>query len=81
MENALINALSGLGFSSESLVMFVLIGMNLKYQIAKHLNFDIFETCFHNDFLIYLDTFFQHQQTARNNTASGISSVSCSLVI
>ncbi|EGQ8413942.1 hypothetical protein LHO93_001244 [Vibrio parahaemolyticus] len=34
MENALINALSGLGFSSESLVMFVLIGMNLKYQIA-----------------------------------------------
>ncbi|EPP2131024.1 hypothetical protein ACUNB4_003895 [Vibrio alginolyticus] len=34
MENALISALSGLGFSSESLVMFVLIGMNLKYQIA-----------------------------------------------
>ncbi|EMC8461151.1 hypothetical protein VYH28_000536 [Vibrio alginolyticus] len=34
MENALINALSGLGFSSESLVTFVLIGMNLKYQIA-----------------------------------------------
>ncbi|KOY43472.1 hypothetical protein ACX03_21895 [Vibrio parahaemolyticus] len=34
MENALINALSGLGFSFESLVMFVLIGMNLKYQIA-----------------------------------------------
>ncbi|TOE93716.1 hypothetical protein CGJ35_24385, partial [Vibrio parahaemolyticus] len=25
---------SGLGFSSESLVMFALMGMNLKYQIA-----------------------------------------------
>ncbi|MFW9656680.1 hypothetical protein V3H38_04385 [Vibrio parahaemolyticus] len=34
METALVNALSGLGFSSESLVMFALMGMNLKYQIA-----------------------------------------------
>ncbi|AQW60511.1 hypothetical protein [Vibrio owensii] len=34
MEAALVNALSGLGFSSESLVMFALMGMNLKYQIA-----------------------------------------------
>ena len=34
MESVLVNALAGLGFSSESLVMFVLIGMNLKYQIA-----------------------------------------------
>ncbi len=34
METALGNALSGLGFSSESLVMFALMGMNLKYQIS-----------------------------------------------
>lgn len=34
MESALVNALSGLGFSSESLVLFALMGMNLKYQIA-----------------------------------------------
>ncbi|TNY58438.1 hypothetical protein [Vibrio parahaemolyticus] len=34
METALVNALSGLGFSSESLVMFALMGINLKYQIA-----------------------------------------------
>ncbi|TOC20807.1 hypothetical protein CGJ90_19725 [Vibrio parahaemolyticus] len=34
MEAALVNALSGLGFSSESLVLFALMGMNLKYQIA-----------------------------------------------
>ena len=34
METALVNALSGLGFSSESLVMFALMGMNLKYQIS-----------------------------------------------
>ncbi|MFQ0976133.1 hypothetical protein [Vibrio campbellii] len=34
MEIALVNALSGLGFLSESLVMFALMGMNLKYQIA-----------------------------------------------
>ncbi|MFH0287321.1 hypothetical protein ACGRSR_06670 [Vibrio owensii] len=34
METALVNALSGLGFSSESLVMFTLMGMNLKYQIS-----------------------------------------------
>ncbi|HGS5596603.1 TPA: hypothetical protein ACMDVU_003228 [Vibrio parahaemolyticus] len=34
METALVNALSGLGFSSESLVLFALMGINLKYQIA-----------------------------------------------
>ncbi|MFW1712304.1 hypothetical protein [Vibrio parahaemolyticus] len=34
METALVNALSGLGFSSESLVLFALMGMNLKYQIS-----------------------------------------------
>ena len=34
METALVNAFSGLRFSSESLVMFALMGMNLKYQIA-----------------------------------------------
>ncbi|EGR1699940.1 hypothetical protein HYN73_00740 [Vibrio parahaemolyticus] len=34
MESALANALSGLGFSSESIVMFALMAMNLKYQIA-----------------------------------------------
>ncbi|HCE4562125.1 hypothetical protein CGG79_16195 [Vibrio parahaemolyticus] len=34
MESALVNALSGLGFSSESLVLFALMGINLKYQIA-----------------------------------------------
>ncbi|KIF49526.1 hypothetical protein M445_01450 [Vibrio owensii 47666-1] len=34
METALVNALSGQRFSSESLVMFALMGMNLKYQIA-----------------------------------------------
>ncbi len=34
MESAIINALSGLGFSSESLVFFGLMGMNLRYQIA-----------------------------------------------
>ncbi len=34
MESAIINALSGLGFSSESLVLFGLMGMNLRYQIA-----------------------------------------------
>ncbi|EJC1076387.1 hypothetical protein Q6U62_000274 [Vibrio parahaemolyticus] len=33
METALVNALSGLGFSSESLVLFALMGINLKYQI------------------------------------------------
>ncbi|ENV4251225.1 hypothetical protein ACFJ88_002419 [Vibrio parahaemolyticus] len=33
MEAALVNALSGLGFSSESLVLFALMGINLKYQI------------------------------------------------
>ncbi|MCE7732070.1 hypothetical protein [Vibrio campbellii] len=34
METALVKALSGLFFSSESLVMFAMTGMNLKYQIA-----------------------------------------------
>ncbi len=34
MESALVNALSGLGFSSESVVMFFLMAVNLKYQIS-----------------------------------------------
>ncbi|CAE6939467.1 hypothetical protein [Vibrio sp. B1FLJ16] len=32
MESALVNALAGLGLSSESLVLFALMGMNLKNQ-------------------------------------------------
>lgn len=34
MESALVNALSGLRFSSELIVTFALMGMNFKYQIA-----------------------------------------------
>ncbi|EHH1107980.1 hypothetical protein J7H87_001120 [Vibrio parahaemolyticus] len=34
METALVNALSGLGFSSESVAMFFLMSVNLKYQIS-----------------------------------------------
>ncbi|CAE6902354.1 hypothetical protein [Vibrio sp. B1FLJ16] len=34
MESALLNALSGLGFSSEFIVMFALMAMNLRYQVA-----------------------------------------------
>ncbi|WDG10206.1 hypothetical protein PUN50_22790 [Vibrio campbellii] len=39
METALVKALSGLVFSSESFVMFALMGMNLKYQIAINKQF------------------------------------------